>query len=228
MSIIVVCQSCRKSFKVSDKFAGKSGPCPNCKQTLKVPEKSEEVTIHAPEAFSGGGRSKSGKLVTKPIVRQNARLQPVTATLVAATALAVVLVAWVGGRLDVFHSWWYSTVGLLVISPPLVLAAYEVLRDDELEPYRGTELYVRVAACSLAYIALWGVFVVLSSRGLLMVENEVWNWALVLPGFVLVGGFAALGAFDLEFGDAMFHYGFYLLVTVVLRWIAGMKWVWDL
>ena len=41
MSIIVVCPGCKKSFKVSDKYAGKSGACPNpdCKATIKVPRK---------------------------------------------------------------------------------------------------------------------------------------------------------------------------------------------
>ena len=76
MSIIVVCTECRKSFKVGDKFAGKSGPCPNCKHTIRVPEKSEEVKVHVPEQFAGGGRSKTGKLITKPIVRTNAKFNP--------------------------------------------------------------------------------------------------------------------------------------------------------
>ena len=60
MSIIVVCPGCLKSFKVSDKFAGKKGPCPNCKRTLQVPTKEQEVQVHAPEAFAGGGKNASG------------------------------------------------------------------------------------------------------------------------------------------------------------------------
>jgi hypothetical protein len=73
MSIIVVCPGCLKSFKVSDKFAGKSGPCPKCKRTLQVPTKETEVKIHVPEAFAGGGKSAAGKLITKPIARVNAK-----------------------------------------------------------------------------------------------------------------------------------------------------------
>ena len=38
-----------------------------------------------------------------------------------------------------------TLIALLLISPPLVIAAYEVLRDDELEPYRGLPLDVRSA-----------------------------------------------------------------------------------
>jgi hypothetical protein len=44
---------------------------------------------------------------------------------------------------------------------------------------------------------------------------------------VAAGGMFALATLDLEIGDCLFHYSFYLLVTVVLRWVAGMKWVWD-
>ena len=36
-----------------------------------------------------------------------------------------------------------TAIALVAISPPLVVAAYAVLRDQELEPYRGKELYIR-------------------------------------------------------------------------------------
>ena len=219
MSIIVVCKKCKKSFKVSDKFAGKSGPCPNCKATLRVPEKKEEVTIHAPEEFEGGGRSRTGKLITKPIARTDARFRPVVTVLIVAVSVGVAFLTWIGGREGLFESNFITTVGLLVLSPFLAIGAYEVLRDDEYEPYRGMALYLRAAACGTAYVALWGSFALLASRGL--ITGELWNWALVLPPLVVTGGLTAMGAFDLEFGNAMFHYSFYLLATLILRWLAG-------
>lgn len=225
MSIIVVCPGCLKSFNVSEKFAGKSGPCPNCKRTLQIPTKSEEVKVHAPEAFAGGGKSTSGKLVIKPIARVNAKLHPVTTTLIVAAVVGVLLLTWLGGRMALFNNIFITTAGLLAISPALVIAAYEVLRDDELEPYRGKALLLRSAACSLAYVSLWGVFMLLASRG--VITGELWVWFFVVPPFAIVGALAAMGAFDLEFSDAVFHYSFYLLATLVLRWAAGMKWIWD-
>ncbi|NLF08324.1 MAG: hypothetical protein GX594_10145, partial [Pirellulaceae bacterium] len=72
----------------------------------------------------------------------------------------------------------------------------------------------------------WGAFALLASRGL--ITGELWNWVLVLPPLVAAGGLAAMGAFDLEFGNGMFHYGFYLLVSLILRWVAGMTWIWDI
>jgi hypothetical protein len=226
MSIIVVCPGCRKSFKVSDKFAGRSGPCPSCKRTIKVPEKSEEVKVHAPEAFAGGGRSASGKMVIEPVAFQPARLDPVKASLIAAAVLVVLAVTWVGGRLGLFASLLPTAAGLLLISPLLVLAAYPILRNNDLEPYRGRELYLRSALCALGYAALWGLFALLVARGVIF--GDVWVWLFVVPPFGLAGGLFAMASLDLNFGDAVFHYGFYLLATLILRWAAGMKWVWDL
>ncbi len=225
MSIIVVCPGCLKSFKVSDKFAGRSGPCPNCKRTLQVPKKSEEVKIQAPEQFAGGGRSAAGKLIIEPVAFTPAKLRPVTATLIVATVLVVLALTWVGGRAELFRSLFATAAGLLLISPPLVVAAYLVVRNDELEPYRGRDLYLRSALCALGYAALWGVFALLAARGVIF--GELWIWLFVVPPFALAGGLFAMASLDLGFGDAVFHYGFYLLATLILRWAAGLKWVWD-
>jgi hypothetical protein len=226
MPIIVACPGCHKSFKVADKFAGQTGPCPNCKRVLQVPTKAEEVTVHAPTEFAGGGRSTTGKLVVKPIARSNAKLQPVTAAIIAAGVLAVLVGTWALG--GVFRNSMVAVaVGLLAVSPPLVIAAYAVLCDEELEPYRGKALYIRSAICAVAYTALWGAYALLASPSIGLINGELWNWVLVAPPLVLAGGMAALATLDLEFGNAIFHYGFFLLATLVLRWAAGMKWVWD-
>ncbi|MEN6449632.1 MAG: hypothetical protein ABFC96_03990 [Thermoguttaceae bacterium] len=229
MAIIVVCTGCRKSFKVSDKFAGKSGPCPNCKKTLQVPAKGEEVTVHAPEAFAGGGRSASGKLIIKPISRVEAKIRPIVIAIAAVAVVLVLLGTWVAGRnaklFDGTPGLLAAGVGLLLVSPPLVIAAYRLLRDDELEPFSGRSLYIRSAICSIGYVALWGVFAMVSSMGL--ITGDVWNWAFVLPPFILVGGAIAFASLDLEFGNALFHYSFYLLATLALRWAAGMPWTWN-
>jgi hypothetical protein len=232
MSIIVVCPGCLKSFKVSDQYAGKSGPCPNCKRTLQVPSKEQEVKVHTPEAFAGGGKSKEGKLVTKPLARVNAKIRPVKAIMIAVSVAVVVGATILLRHQGLFDCWKVlgipivAILGLLAVSPPLTVASYEMLRDDEFEPYRGKALYLRACGCGLAYAALWGVFAVLASRGL--VTGEWWNWGMILVPLVAFGGLAGAGAYDFEYGDAVFHYSSYLIATAMLRWLAGMKWVWDL
>ena len=57
-----------------------------------MPTKAEEVTVDAPEAFAGGGKSTSGKLALKPIARNEVRIKPLTAAAVGGAVLAAI--AW--------------------------------------------------------------------------------------------------------------------------------------
>ena len=107
-----------------------------------------------------------------------------------------------------------------------MLGGYAVLRNDELEPYRGTALYLRTGICALAYAILWAVFAFLAARG--VITGDLWAWLFVAPPFVVMGSLMAFATLDLDFGDAVSHYGFYLLVTVLLRRAAGMKWIWEI
>jgi hypothetical protein len=226
MSIIVVCPGCRKSFKVSDKFAGRSGPCPKCKRVIEVPAKDQEVKIHAPVQHGAGGRTKAGKLALKPVAFVSTKLDPVATTIIVASVLIVLAATWMGGRMKLFEGLIPLTVGLLLISPPLALGGYTILRDDELEPYSGVSLYIRSALCALAYVVLWGIFDMLAAQG--VINGELWVWVFVGVPFLSAGGGIAVAAFDLDFGNGVLHYAFYLLVTVVLHRAAGLKWIWDI
>ena len=37
MAIQVLCSGCGSRFAVSDRFAGKTGPCPKCKKPITIP-----------------------------------------------------------------------------------------------------------------------------------------------------------------------------------------------
>ena len=71
MPISVTCPGCLTRFTVSDKYAGKKGPCPKCKKDLIVPDKSQEVVIHAPEI---GPKDSKGVSVLKPLKRAEFKL----------------------------------------------------------------------------------------------------------------------------------------------------------
>ncbi len=228
MSILVVCPGCRKSFKVSEKFAGQTGLCPNCKRQLRVPTKEEEVKVHAPEEFAGGGKTTSGKLITKPIARADTKFQPLAVAILVVASLLVVLLTWFGERVGLFagpmgvRKFFAITVGLLVLSPVLAVAAYSFLRDDELEPYSGKSLCIRATLCGLVYTLLWGVFALLVWSG--VVTSDLWTWLFAAPPILLVGGLTAMGLFDLDFTNGVFHYGFYIIITVLLRCVACLRW----
>ena len=225
MAIRVTCPGCHKRFKVSDQFAGRSGPCPNCKTVIRIPTKDEEVKLHGPEGFGAGVR---GAMTTKPILREETTLQPVFLLSVAVGTLLVLIVTAILGRADFFgqQTVFRSTIALLLVSPPLVIAAYSFLHHEEdLDPYRGKALYIRAGICAAVYIGLWGVYGFVAGR---YVTGELWQWLFVAPPFLVAGGLVALACLDLDFGSGFFHYCFYLFVTVLLRWLAGLGWVWEI
>ena len=60
-----------------------------------------------------------------------------------------------------------------------------------------------------------------------LITGELWEWMLYLPPFMIAGALVASGCFELDVSNGFFHYAFYLVVTVLLRWTVGMGWVWD-
>src|SRR5688572_29605238 len=95
MPIQVTCPGCKAQFNVSEKFAGKNGPCPKCKAPIVIPAaapvaattsggksvpgappplKAADVKIHAPEEALKSEKSKTGRPTLKPIFHNDMRL----------------------------------------------------------------------------------------------------------------------------------------------------------
>jgi hypothetical protein len=218
MAIDVTCAGCKTRFQVSDKFAGKQGPCPKCKAIIKVPAKSEQVVIHEPEAVTGP-KGVTGQPVFKPIAWKETRVSTPQIVGIAVGVIGVLLVTLVlriafAGNPPLI----VLVLGSIVLAPPLALAGYAFLRDHEFEPHRGKELVLRLIAPSVVYPGLWGLywgaFVYLGG------VNITPNWQLmcvVVPVVVAIGAFTAQASLDLELGTGALHYCVYLLTTLVLR-----------
>lgn len=230
MPIQITCQKCHKRFSVNDKFAGKSGPCPSCKSTIKIPDKNEEVVIHAPENL--GPKDSSGKAILKPIEREEVKTSPVAVVGIVG-AIIVSIVAAVALRflypqsaeataIEPATLWWILAAGSVLVAPPLALAGYWFLRNDELEPYRGGELALRVLICAAVYAALWGGYALLKAKMFPNAAPEMYAFAFIGPAFISVGALAALATLDFDFGTGAIHYAFYLLVTVLFCFIVGV------
>lgn len=222
MPILVICPSCKAQFNVSDKFAGKQGPCPKCKATITVPE-PVEVKIHEPEEHAVGGKDQKGRPVTKPIERAPSRVGRIGWAVIAVGLTATLAATWFGGNL-IRDTWAVRAVGLLVVTIPLVIGGYSILRDEELEPYRGKSFWMRTAFCVAAYGCLWGGFSLLPES---LTSGEPWTWLLLAPPFIALGGAVAQAAFDLDYTTGCVHYGGYVLATLVLRAVAGMPNLWK-
>ena len=161
MSIRVTCPGCHSRFQVSDKFGGKSGPCPKCKVVMKIPDKSEEVVVHVPD---DGPKDSKGQSVLKPIKRKETKISWPLIVAIGGAALVVPLVAWMLGRTFPTSSDGVVEAdrlvlgaGAVLLALPIVLGGYRILRNDELEPYSGLALWTRAGICSVVYAALWGL-----------------------------------------------------------------------
>lgn len=215
MAIAVVCPGCKKSFRVSDKYAGKKGPCPNCKIQITVPAAATDIKIQGLEAPGGTVAAGATKVDLQPLKRIETKLSAVQASLLIGGALLALIAAWLlSSQLrDVALLRAAST---LVVSPPLVLVGYWLLRAEELEPHRGVGLWIRVAICAALYAGLWVAFHFVPASYL----ADSWQWVYVTPPFFLVGAFAAFACLDLEFGVGFLHYCFYLMATLLLAYLA--------
>ncbi len=227
MPISVVCTNCKARFSVSEKFAGKKGPCPKCKTVITVPDApAEDVKIHVPEQFASGGKDSKGRAVLKPIAREETKFKPAAAAAIGGAVLVAFAIAFLLHLTFDKVPLAVIAVGLLIISPPLAVGGYTFLRDAELEPYRGRALLIRASLCGLAYAALWGAFYPLPAYGIL--TGEPWQWVFVAPIFISIGGGVAFATLDLDFANAALHYCFYLIVTQLLGVALGLPWLWAL
>jgi hypothetical protein len=223
MAIVVVCQNCKTRFQVSEKFAGKQGPCPKCKAVINIPKLDEQVKIHEPEAFAGPGgvaaKDASGRAVLKPLSREKTRFQPVIFVAAAAGTLVALIVAFLLRNQD--PSIWILGAGAFLLAPPIVLAGYTAMRDAESEPYRGRALWLRAGVVAAVYAGLWGIAALFST---LVFADGAELWQLIPPTAIMIvaGTIAAMATLDLEPVNAFFHYAFYLAATVLLRVVIGL------
>lgn len=221
MAIRVTCTGCKTRFNVSDSFAGKSGPCPKCKTVIKIPDKSEEVVVHAPQDF--GPKDSTGRSVLKPIFREETKVTSVGIALLVASMVVVL-----GGALAVRFLASSEAgiplpvlvVGAIALAPPLSWAGYAFLRNQELDSYHGMEMWGRVIGTSLVFAVLWLFFPAV----LYALNADEYTYGVsgsVLLGILAAGGGVAMVAWDHDYLIGCVHYGLYLLVCLILRAVAG-------
>jgi predicted Zn finger-like uncharacterized protein len=230
MAIDVTCPSCHTRFQVSDKFAGKSGPCPKCKKTIKVPEKKDEVVIHAPEV--SGPTDSTGVAILKPLTRKETRLGTTHIIAIVGSVVLVLVVAAVLRTQSLQIRQMAAMLGTVLLGPPLAFAGYTFLRDDELEPYRGQEVLLRSLACGLVYAALWGTYWLVFAYwfNFKPLPSGEPNWVAVgvaAAAMTAIGTVAAQASFELEIGASVLNYAMYLICTVLLRFIMNMDPKWQ-
>jgi hypothetical protein len=227
MPIPVICPGCKAQFQVSDKFAGKQGPCPKCKAIITIPAATPEIVIHAPK--TEGPKDSTGRPVFMPILREETAYSQTFLFAIGAAVFTVLLVSLIVGLATKSRGgapWYMLALGAVALAPPLSLAGYAMLRDQEATPYRGRTLYLRVAVASAVYAILWAAYYWIGGMWVTHPPPyELYSLLFIVPIMLGIGGLAAYVAFDLEFGQAVMHYGLYLAATVILSMLAGVNWI---
>jgi len=220
MSIQVVCTGCKTRFSVSEQYAGRTGPCPKCKKSITIPKPAvESVVIHEPERVAGPATA-PGAIPLRPLPKRDRPVPLVRIVGALAAILSMLIGSWVAGRAwgGGGPPWIIQGLAALIVAIPCVLMGYAMVRNRDLDPWRGRDLITRVAICAAVYAGLWAI------RGFLPDETvqEMWQWFVVGPFFVFAGALAALASLELDWGPAVVHYSFYILVTASMRWLAGL------
>lgn len=222
MKIAVTCPGCLQRFEVSEKFAGKKGPCPKCKKEITVPALSEQVVVHAPE--TEGPKDAKGTPVLKPIRRVDVKFSWPIAALVGGIGLVLLATA-IGIRFS-FAEPPTALLALTAIAlgPLLAYGGYFFLHESELEGYSGKEAWLRAAACGGVYAVTWGIYWLVPQYLLetaTMAETTLITASVLLIAMVVIGSITAVLSFELENFAGVMHYLLYLGVTMLLAIVAG-------
>jgi len=227
MAIQVTCPGCFAKFTVSDKFAGQKGPCKKCKTIIEIPKLEDQVIIHAPDHHEAGAVGVSGRHVLKTYRRRDTKFQPLVFAASIGIVLVMLLVAIVLRGTEFSHNRYLLGGGAILLGPILAWAGYTFLRDDELEGYVGTNLWLRSLAAGLVYALLWGVYLFLGNQWFgsesFVKGLEIWQMIVLTVPIGAMGTMTAYVAFDLDPGSGFFHWALYFAVTVVLRLVIGLS-----
>ncbi len=223
MPIPVTCPGCLTRFTVSDKYAGKTGPCPKCKKQLVVPDKSQEVVIHAPE--TAGPKDTKGVAVLKPLKRAEFKLSK-TELIVA----GVISLFSIGFAIYARFSFseipsWIPSLGVLVLAFPLAWIGYTFFHDDELAEYSGKERLSRVGACAAVFAFSWGLYwflaIYLGNKSLAQVDAV--QFAVFVVLMFIVGTLGSMLSMELELGQSLLHYSMFFTTTFLLALVMGIS-----
>ncbi|MCA9194857.1 MAG: hypothetical protein KDB03_23965 [Planctomycetales bacterium] len=222
MAIQVTCPGCLKRFTVSDKFAGKSGPCPSCQKVIKIPDKTQEVVIHAPE--ESGPKDSKGKSILKPIRRKEFNVSMPVMLAIGLSTMVVVGLA-LGFRLSATEPPnALLAIAVIGLALPLVMGGYWFLQDDELEGFSRKELWVRSGICAVLFALTWGLYVMIPkyvNGHATMAEFTGMDMLIMFPIMMAVGISASVLIFELELVQGVLHYTLYLGATLLLGLLSG-------
>ncbi|MEL7334874.1 MAG: hypothetical protein AAFN70_01590 [Planctomycetota bacterium] len=222
MPIAVTCPSCLTRFNVSEKFAGKSGPCPKCQKTIQIPKESEAVVIHAPAA--DGPTDRAGRPVLQPIERKETDVTKLGLAITIGLVVLAFLIA-LGFRFTGGLPLPGALVVAILLGPVCAWTGYTFTHDADLEPFRGRELWTRAGICGGVMGLLWVIYWFVPAYVLELDAMQYVPWVyagMMLAVMVALGAGVVVVSLELEFIGGILIAGLYVTVTFALALVAGI------
>ena len=225
MSIHVICPGCMTQFEVSDRFAGKKGPCPKCGHIIEIPK--QNVTIVSPDELVVDGKKVQNPDLIRPIEQKSYSFTASAIVVNLAVLTAVLAVALV------FHFVHFLPLAIpvgialvLAVGYPLMKYGYMTFRDpNDLEIFLGGQLGKKSILGAVVLLALWLVY------ELILYYMNPGSMALAyLVPVVIFAAFVPLVIFDLDFTDSLAVAVVFLLTVILLRGLMfGQEngWIWH-
>ncbi len=225
MSIHVICPGCMTQFEVSDRFAGRKGPCPKCGHMIEIPKAN--VTIVSPDELVVGGKKVQNPDLIRPIEQKTYSFTGRAILVNLAVLTAVLAVALV------FHFVHFLPlavpVGILLVltvAYPLMKYGYMTFRDpNDLEIFLGGQLGKKSILGAAILMAIWIVYELI----LFYMNPGAMALAYLIPVAVFAA-FVPVVIFDMDFTDALAVAVVFLLAVIVLRGLMFTHeggWIWH-
>ena len=220
MPIRVTCPGCLKKFQVGEQFAGRKGPCPNCKKEITIPDpKKDKVVIETAEDMLP--KDSTGQSILKPITRQQDNITSVQIAIIATVVITYFIVALairfkveVDAEDPLSYPMSVLIFGAIAIGPPMALAGYFFLKDEETGSFHGKELYFRSCMCGLLFALTW-----IAPEITHYAFREYSTIAMVFAVVAMfgIGGAIASGSFKLAYMMGMILFGLYFGMCLLMR-----------
>ncbi len=212
-------------FEVSDRFAGKKGPCPKCGHIIEIPKAN--VTIVSPDELVVDGKKVQNPDLIRPIEQKSYSFtgRAIAVNLAVLTAVLAVAV--------VFHFVHFLPLAIpvgvllgLAVAFPLMKYGYMTFRDpNDLEIFLGGQLGKKSILGALILIALWGLYELV----LLYMNPGGMALAYLVPVAVFAA-FVPVVLFDMDFTDSLAVAVVFLLAVILLRGVMFSQeggWIWQ-
>lgn len=221
MPIDVICPGCHKRFQVSEKFAGKKGPCPGCNTVIEIPKLEDVVVVHERETTKTGAPAKINSIQRQKTTVSKFELIFGLSTLV----LGFIITAAVRMALPEPSSTqlFFMAIlagGLLGIGTSLL--GYIVFRSQDTAIDNGRKTLIKVCLVGLAYVFIWRLLALITT-GVLTQDGDV-----ILPGVIILAiAFAAMASFlpmalfEFEYIQGLIHVVLFVASLAIYSLILG-------